>query len=201
MFVTALTSTYNLDPAFATQLASGAISALAKPGASSIDLSDLNKHDVIEHDASLTRKDISQGDNFNVQPALVQALLEDAKGTGYITVDSLARTRSRREADSKAAGSPGLGAKALTLAYGETGLLLQALGHLEGSGEKPRGWAAPVDAVKTWIGDERLPKGYKAPPKQISTGSTGLIATEVTAARAAGGAASFLTGLLGGRFH
>jgi hypothetical protein len=199
MFVAALTKTYNLDPSFAQELASNAITGVGKPQATTIDLWDLNKHGIIEHDASLTRKDYIEGDNSHVQPALVDALIADTDNTGYVTVRSLAKTRARREEESKKAGSPALAGKAATLAIGETGLLLQALGHLEGKGTKPNGWAAPVDAVRTWVGEERLPKGYTAPPKQISFLSTGGIAAEVTAARAAGGVASALGSLLGGK--
>jgi hypothetical protein len=186
MFITALTSIYNVDRAFAEELATSAISSVgSSKDATSINLSDLNKHDIIEHDASLTRFDFKQGDNFRMQPKLLDALIEDAgKGAKYITVQSLGKTRARREAESKAAGSPALNAKATTLAYGETGLLLQALGHLSGDGPKPFGWAAPVDAVQTWVGAERLPKGYRAPTTPISKMSTGIIAAEVTAIRA-----------------
>lgn len=37
----------------------------------SFDLVDVRKHNVLEHDASFTRHDIIQGDNFTFQPALV----------------------------------------------------------------------------------------------------------------------------------
>jgi len=199
MFITALTSTYNIDRSFAEQLATNALSTVgSSKDATAINLSDLNKHDIIEHDASLTRLDAKQGDNHSVQRALLDALIADAgPNATYITVESLAKTRSRRETESKAAGSPGLGAKANTLAYGETALLLQALSHLQGSGQKPGNWAAPVEAVRVWMGDERLPKGYKAPQSPISFASTGVLATQVTGLRAAFGVTSSLGGLLG----
>jgi Peroxidase, family 2 len=70
-------------------------------------LADMRQHNIIEHDASFTRLDFRQGDNYTLQPPLLQALLADADG-GPVTVKSLAKTYVRRRKESKAAGSPSL---------------------------------------------------------------------------------------------
>jgi len=71
------------------------------------DLVDMRRHDVIEHDASFTRFDFRQGDNYTFQPVLYQALLADADG-GPVTVKTLAKTYVRRRKESRMAGSPSL---------------------------------------------------------------------------------------------
>src|SRR5436189_404317 len=71
------------------------------------DLRDTRKHNVIEHDASFTRLDFHQGDNYTFQPNMFQALLDDADG-GPVTLKTLAKTYNRRTKESKASGAPGL---------------------------------------------------------------------------------------------
>jgi hypothetical protein len=71
------------------------------------DLVDTRKHNVIEHDASFTRLDFHQGDNYTFQPEMLQAMLDDANG-GPVTRRSLAKTFIRRDKESRAAGAPKL---------------------------------------------------------------------------------------------
>jgi hypothetical protein len=71
------------------------------------DLIDTRRHDVIEHDASFTRLDFHQGDNYTFQPDMLQAMLDDAGG-GPVTRRSLAKTFIRRNKESRAAGAPRL---------------------------------------------------------------------------------------------
>jgi hypothetical protein len=71
------------------------------------DLRDLRRHNVVEHDASFTRLDFRQGDNYTFQPAMFKALLDDADG-GPVTIKSLAKTYVRRRKESEAVGSPKL---------------------------------------------------------------------------------------------
>jgi hypothetical protein len=74
------------------------------------DLVDLRRHGVIEHDASLTRLDFHQGDNYTFQPDMLEALIQDADG-GDVTLRTLAKTFIRRNKESRAAGAPRLGLK------------------------------------------------------------------------------------------
>jgi hypothetical protein len=199
MFTQALSEVYNVDASFATSLATDALSSVPHTAANALDLSDLNKHDVIEHDASLTRNDAIQGDNHSVQPALVQALLADAAGTGsdgVLTITSLSKTRARREQESRKVGSPALSMKMSALAYGESALLLQVLGHLgKAAGAE---YAVPKAAAQRWLLDEQLPEGWVKPPQVISGTSTTTLAGKVLVAKAATGVGSAVAGALDG---
>jgi len=143
---------------------------------SSWDLSKLDLHNAIEHDASLTRNDFAQGDNYDMQLPLLQALLDDADGD-YLTVASLAKSRARREQESLAVGSGvPLPVQATVLAFGESALLLQIMGKTI-NGELQ---AAKSD-VWTWFNEERLPDGWKPPLLPVNLAGTTLIATQIQA--------------------
>ena len=68
------------------------------------DLVDTRRHNVIEHDASFTRMDFRQGDNYTFQPHMYQAMLNDADGKP-VTHRSLAKTFIRRDKESRASGA------------------------------------------------------------------------------------------------
>jgi hypothetical protein len=180
MLATAVVNIYNVDPSFAKTLAEQGFSGVAAKGAKHITLADLSKHDAVEHDASLTRKDEKQGDNHSVQKDLVEALIADAAPSTYLSIATLAKSRARRERESKAAGSPALSLKATTLAYGEAALVLQTLGHL-GDQKGKTGFNVPAEAVRQWMGKENLPDGWTKPPKAITSSSTSLLAAEILA--------------------
>jgi hypothetical protein len=180
-------SVYNIDISFALTLSTTGIalttnnSGLLTPVTSPIlgstwDLSNLATHNAIEHDASLTRNDLAQGDNNDMQPALLQALLDDADGD-TLNFDSLAKSRARREEESLEYGSGvPLPVQAHTLAFGEASLLLQAMGKPVNGGSD---YAAKKSDVHTWISDERLPDGWVRPSVPITLAGTTLIATEI----------------------
>lgn len=163
-------NTYNIDSTFAYLLGHGGIPAVSSITTTSIDLKDLNQHDAIEHDASLTRDDAKSGDNHSMQPALLQALLDDSQGE-FLTTESLAKSRARREKDSLSKGSPKLGLKQNALAYGEAALLLQTLGKQEDG----TNWKLKKADAKAWFGEERLPEGYIKPAKAISLSDAGTL--------------------------
>lgn len=71
------------------------------------DLRDMRRHNVLEHDISFTRLDFRQGDNYTFQPAMFQAMLDDAKG-GPVTIKTLAKTYLRRKKENKESGGQGL---------------------------------------------------------------------------------------------
>ncbi|KAH7397780.1 Chloroperoxidase [Cadophora sp. MPI-SDFR-AT-0126] len=100
-----LKSTLHFNGPLASSLTRSLKPLLRKDG--TFDLFDMRKHDVIEHDASITRFDFRQGDNYTFQPALFEAFLADADG-GPVTIKTLAKTYNRRKKESRAAGSPRL---------------------------------------------------------------------------------------------
>jgi hypothetical protein len=101
----ALKSTLHMSSPLASSLTRSLKPLLRKDG--TFDLTDMRKHNVLEHDASFTRLDIIQGDNYTFQPSLFKAFLDDAKG-GPVTIKTLAKTYIRRNKESRAAGSPRL---------------------------------------------------------------------------------------------
>jgi hypothetical protein len=176
MLSTAIENTYNIDSIFGYILGHGAIPAVGASAFTSttINLEDLNLHDAIEHDASLTREDAKSGDNHSLQPALLQAMLDDSQGD-FLTTESIARTRARREKDSLLKGSLKLGFKPYTLAYGEAALLLQALGKNENGTD----WKVKKADAKVWFGEEKLPEGYVKPAKAITLSDSGTLSNAI----------------------
>lgn len=176
MLSNAIENTYGVDTTFGWLLAHGAIPAVGANAftSDSINLDDLNLHDAIEHDASLTREDAKSGDNHSLQPQLLQAMLDDVQGD-YLTTESLARTRARREKESLLKGSPKLGFKAYTLAYGESSLMLQTLGkQVNGTN-----WQIKKADVNTWFGEERLPDGFVKPAKLVTLSAVGTLGNAI----------------------
>src|SRR6202012_4375155 len=96
----ALETVYNFTTSLAATLVySGKLltsNTTAQTLTPTIDLDDLDKHGGLEHDASLTRHDYSEGDQVTFQPELFDALLADSDSE-YLTVESLAKSRVRRE--------------------------------------------------------------------------------------------------------
>ncbi|KAH0372290.1 Cloroperoxidase, partial [Aureobasidium melanogenum] len=101
----ALMTALHMDKALATAITNPLRSLLRKDG--TFDLVLMRQHNVIEHDASFTRLDFRDGDNYNFQPMLFRKMLDDANG-GPVTVSSLARTYVRRNKESRDAGAPAL---------------------------------------------------------------------------------------------
>ncbi|KAH7346634.1 Chloroperoxidase [Rhexocercosporidium sp. MPI-PUGE-AT-0058] len=100
-----LKTTLHFNGPLASSLTGSLKPLLRKDG--TFDLFDMRKHNVLEHDASITRFDFRQGDNNTFQPALFEAFLADAGG-GPVTIKTLAKTYNRRKKESRAAGSPRL---------------------------------------------------------------------------------------------
>jgi hypothetical protein len=183
----AVQSVYNIDPSFALTLSTTGIalttndSGLLTPVTSPIlgstwDLSYLATHNAIEHDASLTRNDLAQGNNNDMQPTLLQALLNDAVGE-TLSMASLAKSRARRAQESLDYGSgvPLLPQGEL-LAFAEASLLLQTIGTPVNGGSD---FAANKSDIATWIAEERLPDGWAPPTLPITLAGTSLIATKI----------------------
>ena len=138
-----------------------------------VNLEDLGKHNAIEHDGSLTRKDMSQGDGLKLDAGLLQAMLDDSS-TDFLDFNTLGKSRARLEKDMAARGLPPLDGKADFIAYGESALILETFGQATGQ--------APKDMVKLFFAEERLPDGYQKPAEVITIPSTVDLAAQVRAA-------------------
>lgn len=67
------------------------------------DLVDVRQHNLLEHDRSFTRLDFRHGDNYTMQPLMLQAMLDDANG-GPISIKTLSKTYARRQKEHKESG-------------------------------------------------------------------------------------------------
>jgi hypothetical protein len=146
-----------------------------------IDLEQTNVHDKTEHDASVTRLDLSQGDNKNVQLTLVQDFLDDTVpfAYGYLNTSSVGRTRVRREKESLALGNPPLADKFFQGAQGEAGLILTTMDDNSSpiTSQNADYRRAPKERVRSWLVNERFPteQGFRRPSRVITQQENGFI--------------------------
>ncbi len=160
-------SATNIDPDFILGFTQSSFTKLGVPLDGTIDLVDLDSHDVTEHDASITRLDAIQGETLTVQRAMVGDLLNDAPDDiGYLNTTSLGRTRARRESESQAVGSPPLSDDFENLALGEAGLVLLLLGT--GDASNPDGMQALKRDVREWFDVERFSRGWEKSPTVLT---------------------------------
>lgn len=122
-----------------------------------LNLDQLALHGAVEHDISLTRHDIAQGDNWKRQPDLIKGLLESSSdGGATLSLEDLVGLRRRRIEEQRRINP--------TLTYtdrehqvgcAEIALILKVLGD----GQKVR-----CDFVRAFFEEERLPlsEGWKA---------------------------------------
>lgn len=95
MVVKALGKALNVSEETATTLAKGGLRTSSDPASGTFSLEDLRKHNMIEHDASLSRKDTSvDGDNFSFNREVFDEFLSHFKGSsGVITIPAAAAAR------------------------------------------------------------------------------------------------------------
>ena len=125
-------------------------------GVAVLDLDQLAKHNAIEHDVSLTRRDFHQGgNNSDPQPDLIKDLLAASNNTTTITISDFVKLRKTRLACQKRENERlQFGAFQNQLACAEVALILTVLGD---------GREVPVSYVKSLFEEERLPRkeGWK----------------------------------------
>jgi hypothetical protein len=124
-----------------------------------IDLEDLARHNVIEHDASLTHADALPGARYApvaVDKELVQCMLDTSHpGSDVLTFDELVTVRANRDAKLRRPFTRAHG----IIARGEIALTVQTLGDEEGN--------MPKKDIEQWFGQERLPEGWTKPATTI----------------------------------
>lgn len=137
-----------------------------------LDLYEIGKHNVIEHDASLVHHDTPAGEEFapiKIDQTLVTELINDAKNgknetagaeTGerpsLMNAIDVARSRIRREKLSNP-----LDSVHAEIARGEMAIIL---GVWETKSKDKVG--VPTEWMRRWIGHEQLPDGWKPTHKQ-----------------------------------
>jgi hypothetical protein len=154
-----------MDNALASSLTKTLRPLCRKDG--TFDLIDMRRHNVIEHDASFTRLDFHQGDNYTFQPQMFQAFLDDADG-GPVTLKTLAKTFSRRNKESKASGAPGL---PLNLWFVNLVQTVSLMNTAQTGGKLSK------ELLTTFYTEERFPEEILANPKTRTL--TGLIGNAI----------------------
>jgi len=128
-----------------------------------VSLFDINEHGRIEHDASMVHHDTPAGEThapMDIDPKLVDAFLDDIQpkrsdlGPGeqfLINFEDVARARVRREKECRPIGSV-----QQEVARGEFAIILGVFQR-----QTPSKTGAPVDYVRRWLTEERLPDGWR----------------------------------------
>ncbi|KAF2227157.1 Chloroperoxidase [Elsinoe ampelina] len=129
--VKALTSALNFDVAFAETLWAGGVASNPEPNADYFTMLHLRRHNVIEHDASLSRQDAYFGNNFDFN----ETIFEGSKAfwvTDVIDRQQMANSRLYRQVLSKAYNPTYLfDSKTEGLSLGEGASAFLAFGDLD----------------------------------------------------------------------
>ncbi|KAI0742866.1 Cloroperoxidase [Daedaleopsis nitida] len=178
--VSALRHVYNVSSPVAMGLSLGGLVLCGrkKPGltfARELDLHDLARHNFIEHDGSLVHADApNPEDKFAptaVEPALLRQLLDI--NTGDLTLHDLCRFQLERHAPHASRTMDTLHAR---FAKGEVALLYEVLSMAPSDAPRtdsakteerlePR--VVPKRFLEQWLGEERLPDGWKRPAQEL----------------------------------
>lgn len=146
MLQKAIGNTYNIGIDLSTAFSLFGMTTASRPWTGKFDLSDLGKHNMVEHDASLSRDDAQvSGDPVTFRPDIWAQVLEEWQGMTNATIETAARARAKRVSDAKAQ-NPEItyGKKVDLLSYGETALYLSAMGDVNTG-------IAPVDWINVWF--------------------------------------------------
>jgi len=147
---------YGLSIPLATTLVSGGMLCCGNVF-TGIDLEDLAAHNKIEHDGSLVHADARIGESFapvHVDEALLDQLLTSYPGG--LTLDDFAHARYERE---KGLSKP-LDPFHAEIGHGEASLTWLLM--------KNSSDVVPVETLRQWYGEERLPDSYVVPKEGIS---------------------------------
>jgi len=135
-----------------------------------VDLQDFARHDRIEHDASLTRRNAMPGDLYapvDVDKDLLDDLLNVTNDPKVLSFDDLVVVRARRN---ETLSRPLKGLHN-AIALGEVALTSQTLQDKNGK--------VPKQFIREWFGDQRLPKGWSKPATPIGLWNTSQIVKTV----------------------
>ncbi|KAI1263786.1 putative chloroperoxidase [Xylariaceae sp. FL1019] len=156
--------------------------ALGRLNATSISLGQLNSTAGGEHPASLTRNDASSGNSNTLSITRLNAFLGDST-SNYITISSIAKTRSRIEA----AENPQISAGDQGVSQAEAALLMLLMRDTYSEIDDLDKLRAPKDRVKAWLVDEKFPtaQGWKPADVLVEQSALGPVISAIAAAQAA----------------
>lgn len=92
--IAALKEKMNLSTEVATTVAGAGLRTSSDPASGTFTLEDLSKHNIVEHDASLSRKDVSvDGDNFSFDKEIFDEYIGYFNGSSTISIPAAAAAR------------------------------------------------------------------------------------------------------------
>ncbi|KAF2235475.1 Cloroperoxidase [Viridothelium virens] len=132
-------------------------------------LNDLDFHDFVEHDASMSREDAALGNHVEFSPKVWSQVLDVFEGKEKTSIDLIAKAMNVRYQDSKARNKDfkdEYRLKTAILRYGEQAMWTQVLAKDVESGE------VSVADMKLLFEKERFPDNFTAHPPNSITGTT-----------------------------
>ncbi|KAH7467365.1 hypothetical protein KRP22_013271 [Phytophthora ramorum] len=159
----AVVTVFNLDESLAERL--------TQPLPQHFTLADLSVHGFIEHDASLVHDDT----HFQRDPAQINTTLagELLARSSKLNKHSMAAARRQREAQCKKENPEyEFPLKAQAAAYGESALLLLAMGDYDSE-------TISVEHATSFLADEKIPDDFRCSEKPISTATALYLAAQI----------------------
>lgn len=143
------------------------------------DLDQLDHHDmVIEHDASLSRADVSTGNNYSFNQTIWDTVLAYYDGMNATSIPVAAKAKYMR-VQTEAARDPTFtyGPVQFIFSYGETAIYISTMGD-------PTTGVAPIEYVRALFEEERLPyaEGWTPTSEPTTLTSLGQMIIELNAA-------------------
>ncbi|KAF2192739.1 Cloroperoxidase [Zopfia rhizophila CBS 207.26] len=164
LLVKAINGALNLSVEMTTVVARLGLSTSSNPGSGTFNLDDLNKHGIIEHDASLSRADFSRnGDNHSFQSDVFEDFIGHFDGKQNITIPDAATARWGRVTTERGRNPVfTYGPQERFNSYVESALYFRLLADLKSG-------TTPVEFIKVFFEQERLPykEGWRTPPVVI----------------------------------
>lgn len=138
----------NVGADFSTSIGTLALMSNSNPLATSFNLGDLKEHNFpIEHDGSLSRADVYEGDNLHFNMGKWQQVLNYYNGMTKTSLSAASKARYHRIQVQRSLNPTKFiyGPRQLVLSYGETSLYLSTMGD-------PVTGAAPLNYVNSLFG-------------------------------------------------
>ncbi|KAL9621526.1 MAG: hypothetical protein Q9160_004056 [Pyrenula sp. 1 TL-2023] len=161
-----LKESLNIGEDLSTAFTQPAISTSDDPSQGVFNLDDLSKHNVLEHDASLSRADfaLNSGDTHTFRRDIFDTVLKFFRGSKYVTTKAAAKARLHRFQVERSRNKDFIFGQTQTFAsHSETALYLLTM-------VDPKTGLVPVEFVKILFEQERLPckEGWRVPGNETN---------------------------------
>ena len=147
MLQTALPAAMNVGSDLADVFYTGTLSMGMTDSHGTFDLDNLDKHNAIEHDGSLSRADSSTGDNHSFNQTIFDTYMAFYDGVNETSLELAGKARmSRIKTEQGRDATFHYGPKAQLISNGETALIVSVFGDIDTG-------IAPVEFIRIWFGE------------------------------------------------